>query len=364
MRPPYSRDCGAKAGGRRDSNPQQPEPQSGALPLSYDHQTILEFRFLPSLCKGKGWRYGTFSAYSCFVVEAGIETTRSGISLSPRYGMKKIGFILLAGFFVSLCPARLFSQGDDPSEVFLKAYMTAQQGEKLEHENQFKAALAKYRFAGSLIEDLRKSHPDWQPAIVEYRGRKVSESILRVQDKASTQESVNAPAPPSENAAVLPPEPAPTQVAKEPVTPLPAAKPAPASTPNEVAIEQATRKLRDRVDQLEAELQKSRTQMSAAENEKRSLNSHLDETKSKLDNAQGDLEKAKMAEKQVRDQLTQAQASLKKTAAAGSNDGKAQEALKSEIAQLKKTLASAQEGRTAAEKERDDANSKVAATDK
>src|ERR1051325_5819995 len=24
-------------GGRRDSNPQQPEPQSGALPLSYDH---------------------------------------------------------------------------------------------------------------------------------------------------------------------------------------------------------------------------------------------------------------------------------------------------------------------------------------
>src|SRR5712691_6377340 len=25
-------------GGRRDSNPQQPEPQSGALPLSYDHQ--------------------------------------------------------------------------------------------------------------------------------------------------------------------------------------------------------------------------------------------------------------------------------------------------------------------------------------
>ena len=27
----------ATLGGRRDSNPQQPEPQSGALPLSYDH---------------------------------------------------------------------------------------------------------------------------------------------------------------------------------------------------------------------------------------------------------------------------------------------------------------------------------------
>src|SRR5204863_8773556 len=76
---------------------------------------------------------------------------------------------------------------DDPSEIFLKAYMTAQQGEKLEHENQLKAALAKYRFAGSLIEELHKTHGDWQPAIVDYRGRKISESILRLQDKVSTQ---------------------------------------------------------------------------------------------------------------------------------------------------------------------------------
>ncbi len=277
--------------------------------------------------------------------------------------MKKIRSILLATVIFCLASPLLTAESDDPSETFLKAYMTAQQGEKLEHENQFKAALAKYRFAGSLIEQLRKAHPDWQPAIVEYRGRKVSESILRVQDKASTQESINAPAPPAENAAAVPPEPAPTQVAKEPVAPLPAAKPAPASTPNEVAIEQATRKLRDRVDQLEAELQKSRTQMSAAENEKQSLNSRLDETKSKLGKAQGDLDKAKTAEKQVRDQLTQAQASLKKTAAAGSNEGKAQEALRSEIAQLKKVLVSAQQGRSAAEKERDDANTKVAGAD-
>ena len=29
-----------KWGGQRDSNPQQPEPQSGALPLSYDHRLI------------------------------------------------------------------------------------------------------------------------------------------------------------------------------------------------------------------------------------------------------------------------------------------------------------------------------------
>src|SRR5438067_3629333 len=277
--------------------------------------------------------------------------------------MKKIGSILLAAFLFCLAAPALPAQSEDPSESFLKAYMTSQQGEKLEHENQFKAALAKYRFAGTLLEQLRKGHPDWQPAIVEYRGRKVSESILRVQDKGSTQENVSAPERPAENVATAPPNLPPAQIIKEAAAPPPVPKPAPSRTPNEVAIEQATKKLRDRVDQLEAELQKSRTQMSAAETEKQSLNSRLDETKSKLDNAQGDLEKAKTAEKQVRDQLNLAQASLKKTAAAGSNDSKAQEALKSEIAQLKKALVSAQQGRSAAEKERDDANTKVAAAD-
>jgi hypothetical protein len=43
--------CGfLRWGGRRDLNPQQPEPQSGALPLSYGHHhcqgTRLKFEFL------------------------------------------------------------------------------------------------------------------------------------------------------------------------------------------------------------------------------------------------------------------------------------------------------------------------------
>src|SRR5947207_10694018 len=40
-------------GGRRDSNPQQPEPQSGALPLSYGHHNLseIESKIPISLCK-------------------------------------------------------------------------------------------------------------------------------------------------------------------------------------------------------------------------------------------------------------------------------------------------------------------------
>jgi Flp pilus assembly protein TadD/septal ring factor EnvC (AmiA/AmiB activator) len=312
-----------------------------------------------------------------------VATHNRFVIIRGRISMRKIAPLLALAAGLALSPVR--AQSDDPSETFLKAYMTSQQGEKLEHENQFKAALAKYRFAGTLLDQLRKAHPEWQSAIVEYRGRKVSEAILRVQDKAGTQADLTAQsAVPEEVPAQAPPTstppvqvvkekpavsaPAPVQVVKEkvaaPAPPPAVAKPVPAATPNEIAIEQATRKLRDKVDQLEVELQKSHSQMTAAENEKQSLNSRLDETKSKLDKAQGDLDKAKGAEKQVRDQLAEAQASLKKTAAAGSNDNKAQEALKSEIAQMKKALTTAQEGRTVAEKERDDANSKVAAADK
>ncbi len=319
------------------------------------------------------------------------------IGALPR--MNRCVYALAAVLAFCLTLSSLSAESDDPSETFLKAYMTDQQGEKLEHENQFKEALAKYRFAGSLIEQLRTTHPEWQPAIVEYRGRKVSEAILRVQDKAGTQESVTASAGVVTETAVPPQNPAPAvQISKEQAAPIPQStvpKPAPARTSNEINIEQATTKLRDRVDQLEAELQKARSQMTAAENEKQSLNSRLDETKSKLeaelqkarsqmtvvenekqslngrldetksklDKAQGDLDKAKTTETQVREQLALAQTSLKKTAEAGSKDSKAQEAIKGEVDQLKKALAAAQQGRSAAEKERDDANAKVAAAD-
>src|SRR6266513_2238106 len=119
-----------------------------------------------------------------------VATHIRSVIIRARPPMIKTASILLAAFALGLAVPPLPAQSDDPSETFLKAYMTAQQGEKLEHENQFKGALTKYRFAGTLLEQLKKAHPDWQPAIVEYRGRKVSESILRVQDKAGTQADI------------------------------------------------------------------------------------------------------------------------------------------------------------------------------
>jgi Flp pilus assembly protein TadD/septal ring factor EnvC (AmiA/AmiB activator) len=294
--------------------------------------------------------------------------------------MTRLGSLLIAGLFFVVTSAS--AQSDDPSETFLKAYMTAQQGEKLERDNQFTRALAKYRLAGSLLEELKKTHSDWQPAIVEYRSRKVSESILRVQSKSGTQQDLaatNAPpeAQPSPQQSTEPtveigPNKSKPSIIVQPAgqaspspktreTVVEAAVPAPAT--NDTAIKNATRKLREKVEQLEAELHQSRSKVSEVEEEKEKLNSKLKESNSKLEQAQQELEKTKGAEKNVRGQLAEAQASLKKIQEAGNGDAKAQEALKGEIVQLKKALTVAEQGRATAEKERDSQNAKLADAD-
>src|SRR4051794_21445785 len=206
--------------------------------------------------------------------------------------MKKFGLILVAGFFALVASSPVFSQSEDPSDMFLKAYMTAQQGEKLEHEGQFGPALAKYRFAGSLLEDLKKRHGDWQPAIVEYRSRKVSENILRVQDKAATQSDLTAGPTPIPGAAPVLPEQSSVEPSLEVIAPrqeqpglrsTPAIAqsrvlspaPTPAATVNDAAIRDATKKLQGRVDELKSELDKSRERFSTLQKEKETLNSRL-----------------------------------------------------------------------------------------
>src|SRR5262249_15968061 len=116
------------------------------------------------------------------------------------------GAAWLAALFFFAATMLVVAQQDDPSEIFLKAYLSAQQGEKLERQDRFKTALAKYRFGGSLIEELRKSHVQWQPAVVEYRGRKISEAILRLQERLTRQTQLNASASPLPEIAPAAPE--------------------------------------------------------------------------------------------------------------------------------------------------------------
>ena len=222
-----------------------------------------------------------------------------------------------------------------------------------------------------MLEELRKRHAEWQPAIVEYRSRKISESILRVEGKAATQKDFNATAPSTAGNIASPPLPE-KSVTVEPNVELLPVRPsqdraATASTspppPNDAAIQEATKKLRGQVEDLEAQLQKSRGELTAAQKEKETVATQLQETNTRLAQAQEVAEKTKQAEREVRDQLVKAQDSLGKLESS-KNDSKAQAALRDEIAQLKKALASAETGKTSAEKEKDAANAQLADTNK
>jgi Flp pilus assembly protein TadD len=280
--------------------------------------------------------------------------------MMPRHRIARVGSAWLAFFFFLLATDLLVGQQDDPSEIFLKAYLSAQQGAKLEYENRFKNALAKYRFAGSLIEELRRSHPDWQPAIVDYRGRKISEGILRIQERMSRQNDLAAgtrrlpeivPSLPETEGTWS--EPGPEAVAPQEAETI-------AQGSSGGAIKEATRKLRGKVDQLQDALEKSRSDLDTARKEKEVVKARLKETASKLEQTQSEIEKSRKSERQTRDQLAKIEDSLKVLQASRDNDAKEQEQLRAEVSRMKDAVAAAEEARVAAEKQRDEANAKFA----
>ena len=78
---------------------------------------------------------------------------------------------------------------EDAAGGFLRAYTEFQNGERLEQAGDYDKALTKYRFAASLLEQISRSDPDWQPMVVQYRLRKITESIGRVEALAGSAPS-------------------------------------------------------------------------------------------------------------------------------------------------------------------------------
>jgi len=274
-----------------------------------------------------------------------------------RRVMRRVAACFAAVFFFAAA-VLVVAQQDDPSEIFLKAYLSAQQGEKLERQDRFKTALAKYRFAGSLIEELRKSHAQWQPAVVEYRGRKISEAILRLQERMTRQTQLNASASPLPDIAPVAPEsdawsePGPEALAPQPRETV-------SERSRDTSVKVATKNLRDKVAELQAALDKTRGNLETARKEKDVVDTRLKETNSKLERAQNDLDDAKKSEHQTQDQLAQLQESKASQGLEGNSD-KEQQQLRAEVAQLKGGVAAADQARVTAEKQRDDSQAKFA----
>jgi tetratricopeptide (TPR) repeat protein len=261
----------------------------------------------------------------------------------------------LAAVFFFAATIVAVAQQDDPSEIFLKAYLSAQQGEKLERQDRFRSALAKYRFAGSLIEELRKSHAQWQSAVVEYRGHKISEAILRLQERINRQTQLNASASPLPEIAPAAPEsdawsePGPEALAPQP-------REAVGERSGDSTIKVTAKNWRDKLAELQAALNKARGDLQTAQNKKELVDTRLKETNLKLEQTQNDLDNAKKSEDQARDQLAKLQQSVKPE----SNGDEKQQQLSDEVAQLKGAITAAEQARQTAEKQRDDTQAKLA----
>src|SRR6476469_4259277 len=252
--------------------------------------------------------------------------------MAPQHRVvrRRPAWLVAISFFIATIAA--VAQQDDPSEIFLKAYLSAQQGEKLERQDRFKTALAKYRFAGSLIEELRKSHAQWKPAVVEYRGRKISEAILRLQERITRQTQLNASASPLPDIAPAAPESdAWSEPGPEAVSPQP--RETASERSRDTSVKVAAKNLRDKVAELQAALDKTRGDLETARKEKDVVDTRLKEANSKLERTQNDLDDAKKSDGQSGDQLAQLQGSVK--ASQGSEGITEQQQLRAEVAQLK-----------------------------
>ena len=74
----------------------------------------------------------------------------------------------------------------DPSEQFLSAYQSYEDGERLERGGSNQEALKKYHFAESLLQSISSNSPGWQKDVVEYRLKKTREALNRLQDSPSS----------------------------------------------------------------------------------------------------------------------------------------------------------------------------------
>lgn len=267
----------------------------------------------------------------------------------------------------------------DPSELFLKAFTAVQQGEKLETDGRLKPALAKYRFAASVLEQVGQNHPNWQPLIVSYRLRKTAENIHQLEQKIYLQPANNggisvSGATPDGEDADLPREDDPLPgLGETPARRSPPAFQAPGDAPafnppvggppepSREAIDRATQELKARLEKSEKDLKAARDQLTAAQKdkqqtlkEKKNLEFELESTRTEMRSAQKKVERARANREEAETDLEKAQKRLKDLIARNpSGTEESRRELREQVAQLKQSLAKADAAAEAAAKDKD-----------
>lgn len=98
-------------------------------------------------------------------------------------------YLALLGAF-ALAPLLGRAASEDPGGLFLQAYMAYRNAQRLEADGRSAEAIQKFRFCASVLEQLQKSNPDYEPVVVDYRLRKSREAIARVSVSPDTPPDV------------------------------------------------------------------------------------------------------------------------------------------------------------------------------
>ena len=199
--------------------------------------------------------------------------------------MRYLLCLFLACLVCALQP--LHAQSDsDPGDLFVNAYMAAQEAEKAEQAGDARLALNKFRYAKEALDSISAKSPSWQPAIVNYRKQRVAEGIVRVQGKVGKpgpkpggrveKNPVEPPLPGTEvGLPELPPiEPEASPIPEERATGKPVkppVKPQPTTSDPGGDIEESIRKMKARQAELQSEVKEATAATQQAEQEKRDL---------------------------------------------------------------------------------------------
>ncbi|MGB8167510.1 MAG: tetratricopeptide repeat protein [Chthoniobacteraceae bacterium] len=249
-------------------------------------------------------------------------------------------FVLFVIAFVTIAANAADAQSSDPGDLFVSAYMAVQAGEKAEQAGNFKEATSKFRYAAQVLDQISERHPTWQPSIIEYRKKRTSEAITRMQDKIgrvgggkgeapSTAVAPPASAPPGGKSILpgLPDEILPSTPPSQPrrgATDSRAIEPElPASTPG--------KELEQRMETLQAELKKVRAAAAQAEREKADLAVQLQQATAAREAA--DKKQAALSQRALA-----AEDALRKAQDSGQSDTDQTRKLAAELLSVKKQL--------------------------
>ena len=263
--------------------------------------------------------------------------------------------------FLSLIVAINVARAEaDPGQLYADAFILLQDGQIAEQKSDWSTAFQKYNAASEILTGLRKSTPDWNPHVVEYRLKDTTGKLDEVRSKVPASLPVVAPAP------VVPVTPVPLIVAPVVSNPeieklkseikrltgeLEAAKKSAAITPRAEkqidALKLDKKKLADQLETSDRELAGLKEKLSAKPVESpelKKLRSDLIDAKAEAEKVRGAQAKLQQDNKDLASQLDVA----KKAVAAKPVESPELKKLRTELADAK---ADSEKARTASQTE-------------